>query len=263
MSIELSICIPTYNRSSKCIKQIESVSNQLLNSCELIISDNNSDPIHKSILSSFISNTKGIEAYWQEENLGLVGNLEFLVSKAKGRYIWLLSDDDEIEGDAIQQIIQKTLKNPGLIYLNHVAYTAAGICKLEYAVNNEKHKSLSDVLAFSGTTVMLISASVYQTKILREIYDKYKQKDITFPLRTAFLAEDQAGIEFSPKICLKNIWGDESWGGNGRYIFFKLVPVQLLRIALEKKNKKIDFILSAIAYYFTYLSKIFIQRFTK
>lgn len=263
MSIELSICIPTYNRSSKCIKQIESVCNQLLNSCELIVSDNNSDPVHKSILSSYIANAKGIEAHWQEENLGLVGNLEFLVSRARGRYIWLLSDDDEIASDAIQQIIQKTLKNPGLIYLNHMAYTTTGICKLEYAFNQEKHKSLSDVLAFSGTTVMLISASVYQTKILQEIYGKNKQKEITFPLYTAFLAEDRGGIQFSTKVCIKNIWGDESWGSNGRYIFFKLVPAELLRIALEKKNNKFDYILSAITYYFAYLAKIIFHRFCK
>lgn len=90
--IKLSILIPTYNRCDlldECLKKL--ISGGFNNDeCEINVSDNASTDATKKVVSKYKVNYK-----CNEINLGYSGNIEALLSGAKGEYVVILGDDDE------------------------------------------------------------------------------------------------------------------------------------------------------------------------
>lgn len=99
----LIICIPTYNRFEKLIKQIEDVLPQLNESEKIIIVDNatpgncwdTDNPVFKDPRISISINTS---------NIGLTGNLLKCLDVAQNGWLWLLSDDEKVLPDALNTI---------------------------------------------------------------------------------------------------------------------------------------------------------------
>jgi glycosyltransferase involved in cell wall biosynthesis len=114
----LSICIPTYNRSSFLNEALASILENMedLNTMEVIISDNNST-----------DNTQDIVRYYQDElqiryhkndsNLGAVNNLFKAVSLASGRYVWLFSDDEVMVNGSINYLLHFLENNNSVDYI--------------------------------------------------------------------------------------------------------------------------------------------------
>lgn len=112
----LSIVIPTFNRSNKLdnilgmlVKQIAKTT---ANDIEIIVSDNNSSDNTKNIVARHIKNATQINIKYQKNkiNIGFDANVDAAISKATGCYSWILSDDDEIVGTAIENLLT-TLRN--------------------------------------------------------------------------------------------------------------------------------------------------------
>lgn len=107
--ILLSICIPTYNRPehlSKIIEQLISFQNEEF---EIVISDDNplSDK-NKEIVLQFKDSR--IKYFRNKKNLGFDANQLITFKRAKGEYVFLLMDDDEVELKTLPWIL-KTIKN--------------------------------------------------------------------------------------------------------------------------------------------------------
>ena len=108
----LSICIPTYNRASllnECLLAIYNTKCNFLD-FEVCVSDNASTDDTFSIVDSF-KKYKNFSYERNDTNLGIPLNFLKVVSIAKGKYVWLLGDDDIITTDAIQQILKKIQLN--------------------------------------------------------------------------------------------------------------------------------------------------------
>ncbi|MEW6558406.1 MAG: glycosyltransferase family 2 protein [Elusimicrobiota bacterium] len=123
--IKLSICIPTYNRSSYLRKILESIVSQIANNAiEVIISDNASTDDTKRIVGEYASQYPFIHYYCNEQNIGLDKNTLLAMNYGKGDYIWLCSDDDVIINGTVNKVMQTIEKcNPKFIYLNHAGFT--------------------------------------------------------------------------------------------------------------------------------------------
>jgi glycosyltransferase involved in cell wall biosynthesis len=104
----LSICIPTFNRDEFLAQMLESLASALSGvpeeTYELVISDNASTDSTQNVIGSFSKKVR-VNHYRHASNLGGMRNLLSLPSLAKGKYIWLLGDDDLVAKSAITNIL--------------------------------------------------------------------------------------------------------------------------------------------------------------
>ncbi len=119
MSLTLSICIPTYNRSEYLNSQLEKLffqisENKLFGDVEVIVSNNASHDDTSEIIKKYLD--AGLVYHEQTENIGPDANFFTLFNMAKGKYVWLLGDDDDFTGDVIPFIIN-SLNNKNIDYL--------------------------------------------------------------------------------------------------------------------------------------------------
>ena len=103
----VSIMIPTYNRAERLRRAVESALNQNYPRIEILISDNASNDATNSYLR-LITDDK-VKSFRQRENIGLIGNWNFLLNKANGAYCLMLSDDDELYSDAVKNLMVAVL----------------------------------------------------------------------------------------------------------------------------------------------------------
>jgi abequosyltransferase len=107
MTIKLSICIPTYNRSGYLSQTIESIVSQSNNQIEIVISDNASTDNTSELVNTYIEKHENIIYYKSETNQGADINFLRAVELARGKYCWLLGSDDVIVPNVLSEIIQK------------------------------------------------------------------------------------------------------------------------------------------------------------
>lgn len=103
MNILLSICVPTYNGGSRIKECVDCIVRAIGNreDIELIISDNASTDSTEDLLKQY-NKYPFFSYYRNERNLGFNGNMARLIDiYAKGRYCWLLGDDDFLDSDAL------------------------------------------------------------------------------------------------------------------------------------------------------------------
>lgn len=236
----LSICIPTYNRSNEAIKQVKYVvdeinNNSLSDSVEIIISDNNSIDEHRGYFKSqceeVIASAVGIRInyFYQNQNLGLAGNLRFLSEESSGKFVWFISDDDRLCVGAIDHVISSLNENAdtGLLFINHRALNSSGDVVFDKAFLPE-HKTLFDVFMYSNTTLMFITACVYSREIITGVFAKEKLR-LSIPLYLSFVCDRAYGHHFIHKVLIENQWGDTSWSSSSGTVFYELVPDEILK----------------------------------
>lgn len=121
--VKLSICIPTYNRPDKLKKVLLQIIPQLTKECELIIRDDSENDNSAVLIEQLTRNQENQIHIFRGPKLGLdLANL-FLLEKAKGKFIWWLSDDDQVDSLIISKIIEVIDENKQLtfIWLNFVS----------------------------------------------------------------------------------------------------------------------------------------------
>ena len=106
MQETVDVLLATYNGEKYIREQIESILNQTYQNIRLIISDDCSKDNTPEILREYEKKDNRIELYIQEKNLGVVKNIEFLLSKVKNNY-YMLSDQDDVW---LSEKIEKSLE---------------------------------------------------------------------------------------------------------------------------------------------------------
>ena len=93
----VSVVIPAYNKPEYTNKTIESVIAQTHRPIEIILSDDNSPNSLKALVDEKRAKCDSgleIKYYRQKENLNYYWNLQFVLSKAIGKYMVMLDHDD-------------------------------------------------------------------------------------------------------------------------------------------------------------------------
>lgn len=106
----LSICIPTYNREKLLLECLTKIISQLekkclLNSVEIVISDNNSSDNTENLVKSFW-NDCNIKYFKNNNNIWLNANVIKVTEHANWKYLWLLSDDDCITEFSLEYVLK-------------------------------------------------------------------------------------------------------------------------------------------------------------
>ena len=109
----LTVCIPTYNRAKFLSRCLDSLRIQTCREFRIVISDNASQDDTESIVErSFSTDGELVVYYRQNENIGPIANLHFLVQKTTTPWVLFLSDDDYMsDSNAIARIVS-TLPDP-------------------------------------------------------------------------------------------------------------------------------------------------------
>ena len=88
----VTVCIPTYNRSSLLRSSLQSVLWQSLRDIEVIVADNASTDDTEAVVRSF--DDPRVVYQRHPENIGLFANLSYGLTAGTGRYRVVLPDDD-------------------------------------------------------------------------------------------------------------------------------------------------------------------------
>lgn len=168
----LSLCIPTYNRAShldKLLTRIELQYKRLLHGelIELLVSDNCSNDDTPAVVNKFIEEGLPINYVRNSLNLGMDGNFVQCFRMARGKYIWLLGDDDYLKEGAFDVLLSilNSSNDYGLVHLQ-----IGGNEKKKATEYHNPQKFISEVSYW----ITYISSNIVCGKFVESIdFDKY------------------------------------------------------------------------------------------
>jgi glycosyltransferase involved in cell wall biosynthesis len=108
----VAVCIPTYNQAAFLGEAIRSVLAQTHRVDEIIVSDDASTDETPKICEQFIREVPHFRYFRQERNLGMGGNVEFVLRQAKTTYAARLDSDDRLLPDFLEVLIASIKNHP-------------------------------------------------------------------------------------------------------------------------------------------------------
>lgn len=110
-NIVVSFCIPTYNRVNfvlDCIEHIQKIDSKFI---EIIVVDNNSSDDTEEKIKEILEYDSRVKYYKNYENIGQSRNIIRVLSLAKGKYLYLTSDEDLVNSDFFQEKLNEFKKS--------------------------------------------------------------------------------------------------------------------------------------------------------
>ena len=104
---KIDVLLATYNGEKYVAEQIESILNQTYKNINLIISDDCSSDKTQEILREYSQKDSRIKLYLQQENLGVVKNIEFLLKQVENPLYMLADQDDYWLPEKIEKSVEK------------------------------------------------------------------------------------------------------------------------------------------------------------
>lgn len=132
---EVSIVIPNYNYGRYLPEAINSLMAQTFQSFEVVIVDDASTDISRDIIQSLVDPWKGIRAIYLPKNVGTAQAINKGIEASYGRYISILSADDMMKPDRLDNLYRLQLQNPhsfiydDLVPFGQDAYRMDGVRK--------------------------------------------------------------------------------------------------------------------------------------
>jgi len=245
----LTIGIPTFNGGKYIGLAINSVLNQLKNNpllesrTEIVVSDNASQDNVGSIVKKYEeSYPKIVHYYRNEKNIGFDRNVDLVVSRAGGKFVWLISDDDFITDGAIENVLKVIETNLderiSVIFANYY--------------NSIRLKNKEDVLCKDGNVFLqktrfksgLISSNIVSKASWQE--SKLEQFFETGWIHFGYVLSALSPLSGNKGYILNNelvkTGGEGRWGKGGTFIFtgFELVKIFKLmpKMGYDKRTSK-------------------------
>ncbi|KQS93204.1 glycosyltransferase family 2 protein [Chryseobacterium sp. Leaf394] len=229
----LTIAIPTYNRASILSKSLEKLFAEISYNkdiIELLVSDNCSSDNTQEIIENFILRGHSITYNRNLVNLGMDGNFSYCFKNAKGKYIWVLGDDDHLLEGSLNKIISllSTDSEYGLIHLN----------TFKEGVGIKEFDSAEDFLCKINVFKTFISGNIVNSRFLDlvdfEIYSGTLLSQVPVYLNSSILHDKN--VILYDEILEAAIDGQN----NGGYNLFEVFVENYLNI-LIRFRKKIGF----------------------
>lgn len=204
----LSLLLPTYNRINKFKELIEYLEHEKVvkyDDVEIIISNNCSSDGTAEYINTL--DPSKFTCFNQESNLGLTGNIRFLVTKASGQYVWIMGDNDKYYDHAIDRVLDTIKANDGVshIFVNYAVVNGEGsLIKDKMYNGNTKIYPFGKDMFYELTEqvdiglLMFISANIFRKDIVdkvNEIVDeKNESENLALPLGYSLYAAKTKNI---------------------------------------------------------------------
>lgn len=160
-SVVLSVCIPTYNRPQEFERLLIGLAPQITNEIELVIRDDSSNCATRDVFERISKGRAWNTKYLKGEKIGVDAANLLLVENAQGKYVWWLSDDDEIRPNAITKIIE-LLKRYPLISFLWINFCVRKSDNLAVSRDDGFFKDRNDVIETLGTNIGLLSTILFR-----------------------------------------------------------------------------------------------------
>lgn len=173
-SIQISLCIPTYNRAALLAQALGAITAQAdltaeqRRSVEIVVSDNCSPDDTSAVVACVLAGTEmRVTLFRQPENRGGDANILSAMEMAQGEFVCLLSDDDILLPGALAKLFFLFALHPDAdgICLNTKGFVAdvSEETALKFRLAADMRYSGRDVcLEFLGTEVTFLSALVFR-----------------------------------------------------------------------------------------------------
>ena len=142
---DLSICIPTYNRSyylDNCLNSIKLAKKETNLSLEICISDNCSTEKIEPLLDKY-KDDMNIIFNKNIKNTGMGKNILKTVSMATGKFCWLLGNDDLLLPNSLKKIsnLFEKYEDVDFYYINSFHLDSEKLANYNHPVNTQKIKT--------------------------------------------------------------------------------------------------------------------------
>jgi glycosyltransferase involved in cell wall biosynthesis len=150
----VSVLIPTYNRATYLKEAVDSVFAQTFKDIEILILDNCSTDNTAEVVAQY-----GDSRIWyirNESNVGIIGNHNKALAAARGKYVYIFSDDD-VMSDAdnlmLKVDVMEKYPNVGLVHGSITMINGAGLhIGGNWAVNHTDWGVVTSKPLMSGAT---------------------------------------------------------------------------------------------------------------
>lgn len=122
--VKLTIAVPTYNGARTLARVLDSFLDQVREGVEVVISNNASTDGVGEIAERYARAHPSVRYFRNETNVGMDRNFDLCVRRARGRFVWILSDDDVVVSEtAVSQILRAIDAHPesATIFVNYGA----------------------------------------------------------------------------------------------------------------------------------------------
>lgn len=163
--------MPVYNASKYLDRSINSILNQTYDNLEIIIVDDSSTDNSKDIIKKYASKDNRIRPIYSEINQGVSKARNIGLNIFSGDYVFFMDADDYITKDAIEIMINKSIK-----------YNADVVDSYHLVINNNKtfleSKPLKeDLIMGDKSNIEMLTKATY---ITGKLIDKKLVKDLLF-----------------------------------------------------------------------------------
>ena len=181
----LTIAIPTWNNAKHLERTLEKVYDAVvtIRRCDEIsiyISDNGSHDSTFEVINKYGNKFRKLSidfsSYRSQKNKGFDVNVLRCFTSAKSKYVWFLSDDDEIFSDSIDKILSDIQRyEPGIIYYDFLQPpdTTKEFPYIEKNMFYKKNRGVVDALrlivARPKLTSIVLSREYFQVADLKEM----------------------------------------------------------------------------------------------
>ena len=164
----LSICVPTYNRPKDFERMLRGVLPQLTSETELIIRD---DSVNLKSVEIFkkLADSKINYRYFKGKKIGFDRACFFLVDKARGKYVWWFSDDDEMAPGGIDRVLKLVKENSDInfVWANFLVINNG---TLAVSQPDKFFKNGDEALDDIGTNIGLVSTLIFNKEMVRPFF---------------------------------------------------------------------------------------------
>lgn len=108
----VSFCMSTFKRPTLLQKQLSIILEQTFTDFEVVVSDNDPDCSAKEIVQNFEDNR--LQYFSNVENIGMTNSFNKSISRSRGKYIVMITDDDPVVPDMLETFYNIINQNPGL-----------------------------------------------------------------------------------------------------------------------------------------------------
>lgn len=116
--VQLSLCIATRNRGTLIGETLDSILSQSEPNIEIVILDGASKDNTPEVVASYTAKYSNIRYLREDTASGVDIDFDKAVMAARGRYCWLLGDDDLLQPGAIRQVLEACAQGHDLVIVN-------------------------------------------------------------------------------------------------------------------------------------------------
>ena len=114
-AVKLSVCIATLNRAAFIGTTLDSILAQLTDDCEVVVLDGASTDDTERVMSEYQARFARLRYIRQVTNNGFDQDYDRVVELARGKYCWLMTDDDLFKPGAVAAVLAALDRSPSLV----------------------------------------------------------------------------------------------------------------------------------------------------